>query len=275
MQKKLADNLERFLEELNVYASEDEEYQDRQSSVDADCQQIAQRMFLSHATGNDAFGSGIRNGELWSFDQCVRRGVYDADGVDERAEIRLGTSDDVFTFAGPIRYPGTCGLLFSPSIEERLSPVAVATPFDSGGVVSYLRPDDEPQQQNAFVRRYELPVPGYRTALEACLTILFRSPWNYIDGTGPAVPGPIAVQGGDARRWTFEVRFEKHLPLEGHVVAVFLPVAVATREEIQQRLEVWQRSGVLCKFYNAADDVGLSRVIEESVEYFYDRLERS
>ena len=117
----------------------------------------------------------------------------------------MGTVDCVFTFASPFRYPETsCGFVFDLKIEQDHGADAVATPFDSGGVVKHLRPSEPLADQVDFLRKHELPVPDYRDYLEACLGVLFASPWDYVENVGPDVEGPIEIEENPRtpRSWT-------------------------------------------------------------------------
>jgi hypothetical protein len=142
-------------------------------------------------------------------------------------------------------------LFFKPELETNFAGTAVSTPFDSGGVFTHLRPSDRREDQIAFVRQHEMPVPEYRDYFQRSLTILFASPWNYIDGTGPDFAGPISTDGGDARRWTFEVRFRKELSLTGVLRGVILPVALAVT--LTSEIAVWRRAGVDVRYYLVPD----------------------
>ncbi len=208
---------------------------------------------LSHSTGRAAFRSVVEGGRLLSLEKLAELGLRQLpEGGDPPVEMTLGTADSVFTYVAPFRYPATaCGLLFKTEVERVRADHAVATPFDSGGTLHHLRPSDSLEAQIAFVRGHELPVPGYRSVLALFLEHLFDSPWDYVDGTEPRRQGPIAVEGGDWRRWTFEVRFNEELRLDGSLLAVLLPVAVASQAAVRGRLARWRREGVVIKTFRA------------------------
>ncbi len=215
---------------------------------------VSRDLPLSHSTGRARFRSVVEGGRLLSLEKLVELGWRQLpESGEPPTEVVLGTADSVFTFAAPFRYPATaCGFLFKTDVERDRADQAVATPFDSGGTVHYLRPSDPRGAQVAFVRDHELPVPGYRSVLALFLEHLFDSPWDYVDGTGPRLQGPIAVEGGDWRRWTFEVRFTDELRLAGSLSAILVPVAVASQAAVRERLAVWRRAGVVIRIFRSA-----------------------
>ena len=82
----------------------------------------------------------------------------------------LGTSNDIFFYVGPFRYPSTaCGILFSHSIESDHVDTAKATPFDSGGLVHRLGRPDADESVSTYLARRELP-PDHRQYLSYTLT---------------------------------------------------------------------------------------------------------
>lgn len=237
-------------------------------------QRIAQGVPLSHATGRATFLNILEQDRLLSWLKLVEKGLRRAgSGGVLSAEATLGTEGSVFTYAAPFRYPETsCGLLFKTQLERDRADQAVATPFDSGGTLRYLRPGDSTEEQIVFVRSHELPVPDYRLALEMILDHFFASPWDYIDGKDPAQPWPLPVEEGDWRRWTFEVRFRDEIRLTGSLLAVFLPVAVASEQRVLRQVAQWRRDGVDVKLFRTprTDDW---RILQgSSVEYLKDYL---
>ena len=218
---------------------------------------LAWSMPLSHATGASSFRTALQEGMLLSFPKLVEAGRELPRSVESpRVETILGTENFVFTYAAPFRYPSTdCGFLFRAEVEQLRSDAAVATPFDSGATVKYLRPRDSKEEQVAFVRTHELPVPEYRRLLARMLAGCFDSPWDYIHGQDPAELWPIPVEGGDQRRWTFEVRFQDVLELQHHLIAVFLPENVATEVDILSLLERWEAEGIDVVEYLSWEDL--------------------
>jgi hypothetical protein len=183
-------------------------------------------------------------------------------------ESLLETEDSVFSYAAPFRYPATsCGFLFKTELEQNLAAQAVATPFDSGGTIRHLRPNDSTADQIAFVRAHELPVPEYRQLLAKLLDRFFASPWDYVAGREPQQPWPIAVEGGDWRRWTFEVRFRDEIRLSNSVLAVFLPVAVASERRVLRQIAQWRTTGVDVKLFRSPRTGDWRTLQRLSVEY--------
>ena len=219
------------------------------------CRRLAEHLPLSHATGQATFTNILVHDGLFSWNQLTDRGWVPARaGSEPSVEARLGTDDSVFTYAAPFRYPATsCGLLFKTSLELRRSDQATATPFDSGATPRFLRPEDSVEEQVAFVRSHEMPVPEYRQALEKILAQCFASPWDYVDGTDP-VQWPVPVTGGDWRRWTFEVRFRDQVRLAGSLLAVFLPRSCASEFHVLQRIARWRRAGIAIEIFETPKD---------------------
>jgi hypothetical protein len=180
-------------------------------------------------------------------------------GLDpESDEVALGTASDVFAFVGPFRYrPTSCGLLLAREIEARVAERAVATPFDSGALRNHIQRADPSEPPPNFLRRHELPVPDYRGYLEQTLANLFASPWSYVDGVEPDVAGPLGLSGGDARRYTFEVRVRDDLPLDERLLAVFVPVEIAAEDNVTAALERWQLPDENVRIYVAGWAVGV------------------
>ncbi len=136
------------------------------------------------------------------------------------------------------------GLLFRCEIEQDRSGEAVAAPFDSGAVFKYLRPSDAEREQIDFVRRHELPVPGYRELLEQYLIAFFADPADYVRGIDPQPVWPITVEGGDARRWTFEVRFRERLSVNHQLLAAFVPRKIRGEPQAMAQIAHWRGVGV-------------------------------
>ena len=158
----------------------------------------------------------------------------------------LGTSNDIFFYVGPFRYPSTaCGILLSHSIESDHVDTAKATPFDSGGLVHRLGRPDADESVSTYLARRELP-PDHRQYLSYTLTALFHSPEDYLEGTDPLHPSPLGLTGGDARAWTHEVRLPGRVMLWGnrHLQALFLKATVANDPNVEAMLTWCQRDGI-------------------------------
>jgi hypothetical protein len=212
-------------------------------------QRIGSGIGLAVSVPPGAFDSVVDCGYLFSQFELVRLRIREAPDLSEPTpELLLDTANDVFTYAGPCRYANgvpqsRVGLLFSCEIESDRADEATATPFDSGAVFQHLRPSDPRSDQIAFVRRHELPVPAYRELLERYLAACFADPVDYIRGVDP-LNWFIPVQGGDARRWTFEVRFRASLSINHRVLAVFLPRAMAAYGTVMTQITRWRAQGV-------------------------------
>lgn len=207
-------------------------------------------MPLAHSCPSPVFPRVARAGRLVSQRRLADLGWRALDPACD--EVALGTESDVFAFAAPFRYrPTSCGLLFSREIEVHAAERAVATPFDSGGLRHHVRRADPAEPPRDFLRRHELPVPEFRGYLEQTLTCLFASPWDYVDGVEPDAAGPLGLSGGDARRYTFEVRVRDDLPLDERLLAVFMPVEIAAEESVTAALERWQLPAENVRIYVA------------------------
>lgn len=114
---------------------------------------------LSHAANHAAFSGICERGEIVSSQRLHDDGVRLLRAG--AAEVLLGTQDDVFFYVAPFRYPQTvAGLLFGP--DTNFAEPAVATPFDSGGLVEHLTRSGNDGDHCAFLARHELPVPEHR-----------------------------------------------------------------------------------------------------------------
>ncbi len=289
MSDRHEENLARLRQELLHYANLKPSLAKRHMSADEDCERFAAGMPLCHSCGSSAFQQ-ICSGKdtLMSTKRLVELGIRSLDPRgSSRVEELLGTIDNVFTFAGPFRYPYTeCGFLFTSGTEHSFAiddigntlPAgqrrATASPFDTGGIIDYLLPNVALANQIQFHRRHEIPVPDYRSYFRETLSILFSSPWHYLDGTGPDDPGPIEVKEGDDRRWTFEVRFKSELPLPGNLLAVFLPTRTARQSWAREKIAAWKRDGVGVDIYVPNDENGWGTLLGRSILYITDYLHK-
>jgi hypothetical protein len=193
-------------------------------------------------------------------------------------EAHLGTDDDVFFFLAPFRYPNTnCGLLFKASLEERHRGWGSATPFDSGGIVDgdKCRRLDATEPAIRFFERHQLPVPEHRSYLELSLVTLFAEPWHYIDGTDPKWTGPIGLSGGDARRWTHEVRIPREVRLDdGHLQALFVSVGSVEGDREIGLLDEWCRGqSIDTVYFDTPGGGAFDAMRRSSIEYLRRRLQ--
>ena len=221
-----------------------------------------------------ACAATVKCGARLSQKELHRRGLRGP--VDPACDEQcLGTANDVFTYASTFRYrPGACtgmadpaggiGLLFSHAVETlRAKGSCTATPFDSGAVFKYLRPSDTREAQEAFVRDHELPVPGYRDLLARYLQHCFDAPSDYLSDVGPNAQWPLHVEGGDARRWTFEVRFPEQLSINEELEAAFYPSKLSLSESLQTQWDKWEASGTKVRSYMVRRDVSAFDSLEQ------------
>jgi len=186
----------------------------RRARANAFLGRLARRMPLMHSCSLRAFSQILADGEaLRSQAELYRRGRATLSVPPNRqVKLALDTEDFVFTYVGAFRrLRQQVGFAFSPQCERR-DDVVVATPFDSGGLVRFFMPRQSPSARLRFLRRHELPVPLYRSLLRQFLAALFADPWDYVRGRDPDHRGPVPLTGGDARRHTWEVRFQNRLP---------------------------------------------------------------
>lgn len=238
----LQQNLLRLTADLDAYAHGNDVCRGRVASPHPDCSLLARHMPLAHSQSAFALKSVAKEGRLCSPAEIARAAGANPPPPDK---TKLDTDDFAFTYAGPFRYPNaSCGFLFRAETEERISREAIAVPFDSGGVVHHLLPGQSLEVQKHFLRTHEMPVPEYRSYFERTLLLLFPSPWDYVQGSGPNPAGPIHIRRDDIRSWTFEVRFERELRLTGNLLAVFLPIAVAATEWVLPQRRIWESEGV-------------------------------
>lgn len=245
----LAKNLSRLLAELDTYVSGEPVCQERRTTISPTTPSFGALLPLGHSRGAASFRTVAKDGVLFSRAQLEHGGTVLPGGDTEKA---LQTTDYVFTYVGALRYPATsCGFFFKTDLEQDRSGGAIAAPFDSGAILKHVNLKDVGEDRIAFLRRHEMPVPEYREYFQHHLRLLFSSPWDYVDGKGPDVAGPIPVDGGDARRWTFEVRFTREIRIAGVLMAAILPVALAAT--MTEEISVWQRAGVHVRYYVAPD----------------------
>ena len=269
-------NLSRLLAECVPVSADELGAADRQKTA----QRIATGIGLAVFVPKGDFDSVMKCGHLYSQRELLRLRLRKAPDTETlTSETVLGTADDVFTYAGPCRYLSArtgvaigVGLLFRWEIELERSEDAVATPFDSGAVFKFLRPNDPPEEQVAFVHRHELPIPQYRRLLEHYLVACFREPPDYVRGIDP-ICWPIPVQGGDARRWTFEVRFQKRLSINHRLLAVLIPKAMAAEPLIMAQTARWRAMGVeLPPPFSGARRPLSRQLAAETVQYWLKHL---
>lgn len=206
---------------------------------------LSDSLYLAHSTSDNKFSAVCASGFVASAaGLAAASGAFLASGC---TELLMGTADSVFFYVSPFRYPHTgCGLLFAKTLESYHADDGVATPFDSGGLLSVYTRTDTTEPPQGFLSRHELPVPEHRSYLRLSMSVLFHKPADYVEGTGPSRPGPLGLTGGDYRRWTHEVRIPDKVFVRGsHIQAVFAPRArVAGDPEIESLFQWCVGEGV-------------------------------
>ena len=211
----LQDNLDRLLAELTPYKR-------TKGGHSRQARSIATQVPLAHSTSFDGFQEIIRSGRLLSPENLAASSRRSEDTPELRTEEILGTERFVFLFAGPFRFGSSnCGFLFRAELETGGDLEGEASPFDSGGLIKVFsgiegRPKD-------FLDRHRLPLVGHRKYLEGKLSAFFDQPIGYVEPIPPdSLHDPVVgLGGGDARRWTHEVRFKDQLDLHDALEAVF------------------------------------------------------
>ena len=194
-------------------------------------------LFLAHSTADEKFA------EICEAQSLVSKSTFAASGKMELEptcdEAVLGTSNDVFFYVAPFRYPRTtCGFLFAPTLELAHKDTGVATPFDSGGLIRHVMRQNPEELVQEFLARHELPIPEHRQYLSHVMTTLFGKAEHYVEGIAQCNPCPIGLSGGDQRRWTHEVRIPGTVQVEGnpHLAAIFAPIRATSDLRVEALL---------------------------------------
>ncbi|MBL8217304.1 MAG: hypothetical protein JNK87_41675 [Bryobacterales bacterium] len=181
----------------------------------------------------------------------------------------------MFFYVAPFRYPSTsCGLLFSRRLEAAYAEHGVATPFDSGGLVSKVQRADPDEDVCAFLARHELPVPEHRAYLRGSIQFLFGSAADYVHGRAPALAGLIGLTGTDPRCWTHDVRIPESVPVRSvpYLEAVFVPRARAVNPEIASLLEWCIREAKEVRTFDAPTGDDFRTLQQECIRYIEEKL---
>ncbi len=192
---------------------------------------LSEGLFLAHSTTRSNFTKVCAAQRILSQAKlATERGVP----LKNCAEIKLGTSNDVFFYAATFRYPTTaCGLLFASSLEVENKEIGAATPFDSGGLFGHITRPNTIESEKTFLDKNEMPIPEHRQYLSQAMMALFNDPKEYVEGVPPCHNSPLGLIGKDqhGRHWTHEVRIPENVPVQGspHLQAVFAPRALAAR----------------------------------------------
>ncbi|MBL8228922.1 MAG: hypothetical protein JNL98_10610 [Bryobacterales bacterium] len=200
---------------------------------------LSAALFLSHGTASSTFSSICARNELLSQSELIRMGLRNP--APECAEELLGTERFVFFYVAPFRYPNTaCGVLFASALEEEHRHEGVAAPFDTGGLIHVFTRPDPSESPRTFLTRHELPLPTHRAYLALSMDIAFQQAADYIEGRDPSLASPLGITGGDARRWTHEVRIPERVSLQTrHLQAVFAPRARVRASQPVKDLFQW------------------------------------
>ena len=211
----LQENLDRLLAELAPF----ERTNGDQSAL---ARSIATQVPLAHSTSFDGFQEIIRSGQLLSPEKLAALSPSSEDTPDPTTEEILGTESFVFLFAGPFRFgPSSCGFLFRVDMETDRVSEGEASPFDSGGLINVFSGIEGTPKD--FLDRHRLPPVGHRKYLEGKLSAFFDEPIWYVEAVPPdGLRDPVVgLRGGDARRWTHEVRLKDQLDIHDPLEAVF------------------------------------------------------
>jgi len=226
---------------------------------------FASEIPLSHGTPEATLQQIWRDQALKSLQLLYPAGIPMKPDGSLRVEVMLGTENDVFTYAGPFRHPHSeSGFLFKADLETYFPRGMTATSFDSGGLACHLRPKRPMGTARDFLEANELSVPEYRNLLREFVATLFRPPSDYYTSNKfPKCDIPLMVEGetADARRHTFEIRFEGSVPLVPNLLAVFLPSNVATEEYGKDIISICREHGIEIVILNA-----------ENIDQNYDQL---
>lgn len=206
---------------------------------------LSRELFLAHSTKPTKFARICQDSQLVSAAEFNRRKGQSL--PPDHTDVKMGTSDCVFLYAAPFRFPHTvCGFLFAASLEDERSHDGAASPFDSGGLVHHISFPPEFASPAEFLRQHELPLPEHRDYLRLSMDNLLDQPEGYIEGRAPNGPSCLGLSGGDERMWTHEVRVPKRLALRGsNLRAVFVHKALpATNPAIEELLQWCRTEGV-------------------------------
>ncbi|MDJ0840136.1 MAG: hypothetical protein QNK37_26730 [Acidobacteriota bacterium] len=182
---------------------------------------LSQRMPLSHGTASKNFLSILQSEHLLTHAE-----KYGKTPPADSDEVLLGTQDFVFFYAAPFGYPkSTCGFLFKTTLEHGYRDSGEATPFDSGGLNHHLKTSFNLTERRVFLEKHKLPIPNYREYLELFLVQCFDTPEDYIEGNPPVIKPVDLDDHTNERSWLMEVRIPGNVPVQAHLLAVWMPKA--------------------------------------------------
>lgn len=187
------------------------------------------------------------------------------------AQMALQTDTAVCTSPGYLYPRRTAALIFRYTAETVPGRQVEATPFDSGAFHHRrICPKVEGDAlRQALYRSWCLPAPAYREYMVARVASCFESVEAWRKGEPACFNDPDEIlcleePSGFTNR-VFEVRFEKLLQLDEHLVAVFLPYR---RGDVRLRgmrgaLDTWEDLGVEIVYVNVAEETSLSQQLYE------------
>ena len=106
------------------------------------------------------------------------------------------------------------------------------------------------------------------------MTVLFHHPVDYIQSIDPVRPGPLGLTGGDARRWTHEVRVPEEVFLRtGHLQAVFVARARIAAPQIKKMLRWCELEGVDFETFDSCRADNFDTLNRVCVDYILQRLQ--
>jgi hypothetical protein len=272
---RLQNNLDTAVEELRQHRQVHNGCGNRYVAGEATAKLLAAALPLSHSRSEKQFE------KIWSDRTIKSRRLLNGGTVPKNAdgsnpaEVVLGTDDDVFLYAGPIRFPTSncCGILFAPAIEPVFPRDKRATPFDSGGLVAHFTQKVPATSAKDFLEAHELPVPDYRKYLSDFTASLFDPPSQYYLATDPPLcEQPIAITGGDVRRATFEVRFRNQVPLDAYVLAIFLASVVAQEPWAKAIMVECVQRGITVRTFSTDDNLAYDHLVQATVFFIGELL---
>jgi len=268
------DNLRRLCHELKEFAKINAITDEGESSSAAI--NLADHLYLAHSAPSRQFAEICARGEMLSKERLAAEGSKCSSGC---AEAKLGTTNSVFFYVAPFRYPRTCfGLLFSATLELAHRGTGSASPFDSGGLVKTFNRIDDAETPREFLLRHELPVPEHRQYLRLSMNTLFGKPMHYVEGADPKLSGPIGLTPRDPRCderiWTHEVRIAGSITLRNeHLQAVFgVQGRIASDSKVGQFFEWCLGKGIDIIEFETPRDGAFDALRTECVAYITRKL---
>ena len=259
--KQLHENLKRLMDELAMH----------ESGHDGDrsqAERIAWNVPLAHSTSTGNLRDIVASGKLLSLARLIQAQGATPDPDNPTTEEILGTSEYVFLFAGPFRYTSSgCGFLFRAELEIDWNDSGEACPFDTGGLLStFTGFTGDPMH---FLDRFRLPLDEHREYLAGKLRVFFPELRAYIEPNivFDAYDPITGLKGGDARRWTHEVRLKDELDINGHLEAVFYPRSSAGLADVEHFLVECEDQAVYTEAFEAPRDQEFDAMLNCCCDY--------